>query len=229
MTNDNLDTFVCELLCGESATLFFRLRVRVISSSSVFRAPWLRGPLVRPAPRRPRPPQPSRSCRPSPASSSRWPPTPERMKIDQILSLHWIEVKTPDNKMPSYLIILRHLCLSIARLDLEQRSYVLERGGVLLQLGVPDGEVVQVVSLVRLVTILRTHKQYEWRMQICQSKCCPYVMCYAYVVCTWISNFTWFSVISPETSPPAELFPSWYLPGIETSRGTRRTRTETWR
>ena len=58
-------------------------------------------------------------------------------------------------------IILCHLCLSIARLDLEQRSYVLERRGVLLQLGVTDGEVVQVVSLVRLVTVLRAHKQYE--------------------------------------------------------------------
>ena len=143
------------LWCAEAAKLI--LSLRAISSSSVFRVPWLRGPRVRPAPRRPRPPQPSRSCRPSPASSSRWPLTPKRMKIYQIKFFYCIELKS---KL-SVRLILCHLCLSIARLDLEQRSYVLERRGVLLQLGVTDGEVVQVVSLVRLVTVLRAHKQYD--------------------------------------------------------------------
>ena len=78
------------LWCAEAAKLI--LSLRAISSSSVFRVPWLRGPRVRPAPRRPRPPQPSRSCRPSPASSSRWPLTPKQE--DEILLLHWIVVKT---------------------------------------------------------------------------------------------------------------------------------------
>ena len=78
------------------------------------------------------------------------------MKIHQIKFFYCIELKS--NIFVK--VILCHLCLSIARLDLEQRSYVLERRGVLLQLGVTDGEVVQVVSLVRLVTVLRVHKQY---------------------------------------------------------------------
>ena len=98
-------------------------------------------------------------------------------------------------------IILCHLCLSIARLDLEQRSYVLERRGVLLQLGVTDGEVVQVVSLVRLVTVLRVHKQYEG-MKDAHSNVdrmyCPYVM----------RKSRRASIFSPEIGPPAELFPS---------------------
>ena len=83
------------LWCAEAAKLI--LSLRAISSSSVFRVPWLRGPRVRPAPRRPRPPQPSRSCRPSPASSSRWPLTPKRMKIYQINSNSFIALNWSQN------------------------------------------------------------------------------------------------------------------------------------
>ena len=57
---------------------------------------------------------------------------------------------------------LQVLRLPVARLHLQQRPHVLERRLVLLDARVPDGQVVQIVSLAALVAVLGRWKINEY-------------------------------------------------------------------
>ena len=114
----------------------------IISSSSVC-LPWLvPDQLVHPEQQLLLLPQPCLSYHPSPVSWTLWTPAPDndsRVISDDVQHDH-------------------HLSLSVARLHLQQSSNILQCCGILLQLGVANGKIVEVVSLVGFISVLKTKK-----------------------------------------------------------------------